>query len=371
MILKRVEKRIFANFEWQILVLMLLLCAVGLGVLYSAGYDQEIGHSETMKRQAVSMAIGLSGFLVCMLLNASFWKRIAFFVYFLGIVLLVLLETHGVIAGGARRWLNFGGFRMQPSEFMKLGVILTLARICSQNQSTRGGYNFVQLLLPLGITLLPVAMIAVEPDLGTALALLLVGASMVLFAGVRPATLIRLSIIGLLLCVPAWGKLKDYQRQRIVSFLSPEQDPQGTGYHANQSKIAVGSGYIFGKGFLKGTQTQLRFLPEQTTDFIFSVLAEEWGFIGSLTTLMLYLFLISRLMRISSRCSEPFSAFVAFGVSSLVFWHVVINIGMVSGIAPVVGITLPLLSYGGSSVVTVMASLGIVAGISVRRFLFA
>ncbi len=165
--------------------------------------------------------------------------------------------------------------------------------------------------------------------------------------------------------------LQDYQKDRIRTFMSPELDPRGKGYHAMQSKIAVGSGALSGKGFLQGTQTQLRFLPEQKTDFIFSVLAEEWGFAGSVLVIGLYAFLILRLLHISSRCSEPFAAFVSFGVAAMLFWHVFINIGMVIGIVPVVGITLALLSFGGSSVVVIVAAIGVVAGFSIRRYLFA
>lgn len=194
---------------------------------------------------------------------------------------------------------------------------------------------------------------------------------MLLLAGLHKKTLLTLLSAGILLTIPFWlFGLKDYQRQRILTFMSPESDPLGSGYHAIQSKIAVGSGAFWGKGFMQGTQTQLRFLPEQTTDFIFSVLAEEWGFVGTFLVIFLYGFLIFRLLSISSRCQDTFSAFVAFGVAALIFWHVLVNIGMVVGVLPVVGLTLPLLSFGGSSVTSVMAALGLAAGFSFRRFLF-
>ena len=372
MVFRRVNKKVILSVDWQLLILMLILSAVGLAGLYSAGFDQASGVSPTMERQAASMGVGLLAFLFCMFCKPSAWRRIAFAVYVIGCTLLLLTYFQGVVAGGAKRWLVLAGFRLQPSEFMKLALILALARIFSNSKSPRDGYTLVQLLLPCLVLFIPVVLIIIEPDLGTALCHLLIGGSMLLLAGVRRKTFTRLLLVGILLAIPAWKLvLKDYQRQRVLTFLSPEADPLGSGYHAMQSKIAVGSGAVSGKGYLQGTQTQLSFLPEQTTDFIFSVLAEEWGFIGSMFILILYGLLILRLLSISAKTSDPFASFVAFGVSALLFWHVVINIGMVVGVLPVVGLTLALLSYGGSSVVAVMAALGIVAGFSIRRFMFA
>lgn len=194
---------------------------------------------------------------------------------------------------------------------------------------------------------------------------------MLFLAGVRRGTIVRLLLVGGILVVPAWHMLKEYQKQRVLNFITPEADPLGTGYHAIQSKIAVGSGAVTGKGFMKGTQTQLRFLPEQTTDFIFSVLAEEWGFIGSLSILLLYAVLVLRTLGVASKCGESFSMYVCYGVASMMFWHVFVNIGMVIGVVPVVGVTLKLLSYGGSSVIAAMAGIGLVAGCSIRRSVFS
>jgi rod shape determining protein RodA len=209
-----------------------------------------------------------------------------------------------------------------------------------------------------------------EPDLGTALVHLAIAGSMLFLAGVQRGTIIRLALIGGLLAVPGWHMLKDYQKQRVINFITPEADPLGTGYHAIQSKIAVGSGAVTGKGFMKGTQTQLRFLPEQTTDFIFSVLAEEWGFMGSLVILTLYSILILRVLGVAARAPDQFSLYVCYGVAAMMFWHVFVNIGMVIGVVPVVGVTLKLLSYGGSSVIAAMAGIGLVAGFSIRKSVF-
>jgi rod shape determining protein RodA len=252
-----------------------------------------------------------------------------------------------------------------------MGVILALARLFSSEKVPQDGYGFQELLIPAAVLLLPMAITIVQPDLGTAICQGLIGGVMILLAGVKGRTLLRLGSLGVVLAIPGWSFLHDYQKKRILNFLSPEMDPLGSGYHAIQSMIAVGSGSEAGKGFLQGTQTQLRFLPEQTTDFLFSVLAEEWGFIGSALVIALYAFLVFRLIQIGSRAADRFSAFVCMGTAALVFWQVVINIGMVTGSLPVVGITLPLLSYGGSSVVTIMASLGLAAGTSARRFKFA
>ncbi|MCB0325342.1 MAG: rod shape-determining protein RodA [Bdellovibrionales bacterium] len=371
-VLRRIDKRTLANLNWPLIGIMLLLCAMGLGVQYSAGYDPDLGYSPPMQRQMAAMAAGLVVFIVCMCLTTSFWRRMSYPLFVVGTLALFGILVGGVVAGGARRWLDVGGFRVQPSEFMKLGMILALARYCSGERAPRDGYTLARLIPPLIIMAIPVSLIIQQPDLGTSLLYLFVGGSMLLLAGIRTGTLLRLTLFAIVLVIPAWNfMLHDYQRERVLNFLTPERDPLGSGYHAIQSKIAVGSGAVTGKGFLEGTQTQLRFLPEQTTDFIFSVLAEEWGFAGSITAISLYGLLILLLLRVGSRCSDAYSAFVSFGVAALIFWHMIINIGMVIGILPVVGLTLTLMSFGGSSVVTLMAALGIVAGFSMRRFMFA
>ena len=366
----RVVYRFLTNFEWQATLLMLLLCCAGLCVLSSAGFDASTGYSAPMQRQAMSMAIGLGVFSFCSIINTSFWKFWAYPFFVVGCVLLIAVLVNGHIAGGAQRWLNLGGLRMQPSEFMKFGLILTLARLFSERSAPLDGYSLVTLLIPGAVIGVPAALILIEPDLGTALCLSLVGGTMLLIMGVRWRAIKVLLMVAPIVLVIGWFSIRDYQRQRVLTFMSPENDPLGSGYHAMQSKIAVGSGMMTGKGFLHGTQTQLRFLPEQTTDFIFSVLAEEWGFIGSAAVLIIYGLLVVRLLQIGMSCKDSFPSFVTFGVGALLFWHAIINVGMVIGVMPVVGITLPLLSFGGSSVVTLMSALGIVVGISTRRFMF-
>ncbi len=365
-------KSISTRFDWPLGIAVFLLCSVGLLTLYSAGFNVDSGASAPMQRQAISMGIGLVAFLICMSFSPGFWNRYSYVIYFIGCVLLTAIFFTGVVAGGARRWLDIGGLRLQPSEFMKVALILALARLFSRRSASGQRYNLGSLIVPGLIMLLPVGLIVVEPDLGTALCHVLIGGSMLLVAGVQKRTLLGLSLACFCLSVPAWFfGLKDYQKQRILTFLSPEDDPLGTGYHAIQSKIAVGSGALTGKGYFQGTQSQLSFLPEQTTDFVFSVFAEEWGFLGSFFVIALYGFLLVRLLTIASRCRDAFPLFVVFGVASMIFWHVVVNVGMVVGVMPVVGLTLPLLSYGGSSVIAVMGALGLAAGISLRRFSFS
>ena len=272
---------------------------------------------------------------------------------------------------GSRRWLSLGPINIQASEVVKLGIILAFSRFLSRHPPSRFGYGLVSLLFPGFLLLLPMGLIMLQPDLGSALIVGSVGACMLLFMGVRLRILIPLVVIAVFAVVPAYSYLlHDYQKRRIEVLFNPEADPKGSGYHITQSKIAVGSGKLLGKGFLNGTQTQLQFLPEHTTDFVFSVLAEEWGFIGCLGVLMLYLLLLIRLLQLVQRTRDLFSCLIIFGIASRVFCNVVINVGMVVGLLPVVGIPLPLFSYGGSSTVSLMFSIGIVLGIGMRRFAY-
>lgn len=357
--------------EWQLVLIMLLLCSVGLVLLYSAGYNKQTGESIAFNRQFLSLCVGFAMFMLFALPKPSFWRHMAMPIFAFSCLLLIAVLFNGVVAGGARRWLSLGFIRIQPSEFMKLALILAMARVFVLKSAPTDGYTLKKLFIPFLVLVIPVELIRLEPDLGTALCHVLIGGSMLLIAGVRFGTFLKLFTVGTLLLIPAWSLLHDYQKKRVLNFMSPESDPLGSGYHALQSKIAVGSGSYFGKGFMEGTQTQLRFLPEQTTDFIFSVLAEEWGLVGAIIVLFLYAVLLLRVLYIARKSQDSFSAYLCFGVAALVFWHIVINIGMVIGVLPVVGLTLPFLSYGGSSLVVMMSSLGIVFGIAIRRYKFA
>ncbi len=377
-----IDRRSIAHFDWVLLIAGCLIPCLGLVVLYSAGYDPDSAgislgflpwkiQSTAFVKQLLFLSVGLVVMGVAVLVPHSFLFRISYLVYGLGIVLLLTVMFAGVVVNGSRRWLNFGSFNLQPAEMMKLGLALALSRYLSRHPPSRGGYRLKECVVPFIMVGVPMLLIAQQPDLGSALSLGAVGAALILFMGVNYKTILGLLLAVLIAVVPGWHFLHDYQKRRILVLIDPEGDPLGSGYHIIQSKIAVGSGGLSGKGYLKGTQSQLEFLPEHTTDFIFSVLAEEWGFLGCISVLVLYAFLIYRMVRVVGRSRDLFAALLVFGVLSVFFFHSVINIGMVVGVFPVVGIPLPLFSYGGSSVLSTMVGLGIVLGVSMRRFLFA
>jgi rod shape determining protein RodA len=274
-----------------------------------------------------------------------------------------------MITSGAQRWVKIGPLSFQPSEFVKISFILALAKFFHR-PADRKGYSLKQLPLPFLLLLLPMALILKQPDLGTAIVLLLVFFSVLIFVKIRWSSLLAIGMTGGAAVPVLWNFLKGYQKKRIITFFNPDLDPLGAGYHLMQSKIAVGSGGILGKGFMKGTQSKLGFLPEQQTDFIFSALGEEWGLIGSLFVIGLYVALILWGLRIAVQAKDRFSAILAFGVVAMLFWHVFINVGMVLGMMPVVGIPLPLLSYGGSFIVSTLIGAGLLLNVSMRRYLF-
>jgi rod shape determining protein RodA len=289
--------------------------------------------------------------------------------YLLSLLLLVAVMFWGKTVSGSRRWLVLGPLSFQPAEFAKIALILALATYFSRRPRTES-LRLKDLLAPIVLVLAPVALIVKQPDLGSSILVVLVAASLTLFVGVHWRTLAGLTLTLILSSPVIWSFLKDYQRQRILTYLNPEQDPLGAGYHIIQSKIAVGSGQFWGKGFLQGTQSQLRFLPEQHTDFVFSVFAEEWGFVGSAVLLLLFTGLILWGLQVARDCKERFGHLLALGVTALIFWQVFINLSMVTGFLPVVGIPLPLFSYGGSSLITTLLGVGFLLNIRMRRFLF-
>jgi rod shape determining protein RodA len=378
----RVGKRILAHFDWGLFGLTLLIPLCGLVVLYSSGYDPEASAplfgvvsvqfaSATCLKQAVFLCAGLFVMMVGMSIPTQAFHRGAFVLYVAALTLLVSVSLFGVVVNGSRRWLDLGGFNLQPSEFMKLGLIVTLARVLSKTPPKDGiAYKLVEIFVPCLFIFLPMGLIMQQPDLGTAISLGVVGFAQILFVGIRPKTIGLIVAAVLLLSYPTWHLLHEYQQRRILVLLDPEKDPQGSGYHITQSKIAVGSGALFGKGFLQGTQTQLEFLPEHSTDFVFSVLAEEWGFVGCVGLILLFFGLLAAMLRVATRSRDLFGCLLALGITAQFFAHVVINIGMVIGLMPVVGIPLPLVSYGGSSMLSLMFGLGIVQGVSMRRMVF-
>jgi rod shape determining protein RodA len=365
-----IDRRLFTSFDWVFFGLVMFLAAIGIMNIYSASAS----YSTTGLPFYLKQVSWGTGSLFIMLLVCSIdyhvLEDLSFWFYGMVLLLLILVMFMGRTSMGATRWLNLGFMNIQPSEPMKIVIIITFARYFSRYPVV-DGLNFRDMGFPLILMGLPALLILKQPDLGTAIMVLLVAGSIMLFVG------IRWSVIGsgLLALLPViylgWHYyLRDYQKNRVLNFLDPERDPLGSGYHLIQSKIAVGSGGIFGKGFLKGTQTQLRFLPEQHTDFAFSVFAEEWGLLGCMLLLMLYLFVVLWGLQIAGQCNDRFGRLLAVGVTAMLFWHIVINIGMVIGLFPVVGVPLPFLSYGGTSLVTSMTGVAILLNISMRRFMF-
>jgi rod shape determining protein RodA len=300
--------------------------------------------------------------------NYKLLDRWAPVIYALCVFLLIYVLIFGKYVAGARRWIMLGPVSIQPSELAKIAVIIILARYYSRLANIEG-LNLRELFAPFILAVIPFILIVKQPDLGTAMIVLLIAGSMTVFVKIERRSLLWI-ITSCATVVPlVWFFLKEYQKRRILTFLDPDRDPLGAGYHIIQSKIAIGSGMISGKGFLKGTQNALAFLPEQHTDFIFSVLAEEWGFIGAFILLCLFLILIIWGLNIAYRCREPFGTIIAVGVTAMIFWQAFINIAMTMGLMPIVGVTLPFISYGGSSVLTTMICVGLLMNVSMRRFL--
>ncbi len=365
------KKNRFNRFDWFALALLFLIGLMGILTLFSA--SQGIPSSEdgiqVHGKQGLWWALGFLGLAAALLLDYRHLEHYAYPIYGITVALLVYVLLFGRAIAGARRWIDLGLVQFQPSELVKLTLLLTLAKYFQDHQEDRP-YGLVQLWRPLLIFLIPFVLVLLEPDLGTAIILLLVSFSLLLFLGLRRRSLVVLCLVGVASLPAGWCFLKDYQKDRILTYLDPSRDPLGSGYHILQSKIAIGSGGFWGKGFLHGTQSRLRFLPEQHTDFIFSVFAEEWGFLGCALLLLAYLTVILWAFHLSTRSKDLFGMIVSLGVTFLLFWHVVINIAMGTGLLPVVGIPLPLFSYGGSFLLVVLLSVGVLVNIYLRRFVF-
>jgi rod shape determining protein RodA len=364
-----VDRRLITHFEWLLPLLGMAVCALGIVSVYSATHGPEApGPSTLALRQGIWFGAGMVGMLCVLAFDYRRLDRYAFVVYGAILVALLLVPVIGRVAGGSRRWITFGPVSIQPSEFMKLGLAIALAHHFARTTVARLGLR--ELVAPLVLTAVPAALILIQPDLGSATMLGFVAASMLVLGGIRLRWLLLLASPVLALAPVLWGHLKPYQQQRIITFIDPDADPLGAGYHIIQSKIAVGSGMLWGRGFLRGTQNHLNFLPEQHTDFIFSVFSEEFGFVGAATLMVLYLCFIIRALLIAARARDRFGALLTLGVVSIVFWQVVVNIGMVTGLLPVVGIPLPFFSYGGSSLFGLLVGVGLVMNVSMRRNLF-
>ncbi len=352
-----------ASMNWLLVVLVTLIAATGCLMLYSAANGD---WSPWAYRHAIRFAVGLVVMLAIALVDIRFWMRTAYLGYVVALVLLALVEVMGEIGMGAQRWIDLGVFQLQPSEVMKIALVLALARYFHGLTYEEVG-NPLNLVAPILMVGLPAALVLRQPDLGTAL-MMVAGAGAIFFlAGVRLWKFIAVLVAGIAAVPIVWQFLRGYQKQRILTFLDPESDPLGSGYHILQSKIALGSGGMFGKGFLKGSQSHLNFLPEKQTDFIFTMLAEEFGMVGGLALIGLYVSVLAYGFAIAIRSRSQFGRLIALGVTTTLFLYLFINVAMVMGLIPVVGVPLPMISYGGTAMLTMMIGLGLLLGVSIHR----
>lgn len=358
------------QFDWGLFVTVTAIALVGVVNLYSATSAAPNALREIYIQQIYWLTMGAGVAVLVASIDYRYYERYAWGGYVAGIVMLVLVFLLGREVRGSQRWIPIGSFSLQPSELMKVFFIVALAKHLHDDPRTEGR-TLKDLIIPGLILAGPMVLILAQPDLGTALILAAIFGTIMFLTPLKLRSFLTL-IGAFVVSAPLTWKylLKDYQRVRMLSFLDPETDILGDGWHAHQAKVAIGSGGWTGKGFLQGTQNQHRFLPDQHSDFPFSVWAEEQGFVGSLIVVVLYATLILWGLKIAADAKDRFGAVVAVGVSALLFWQAAINLGMVCGLLPVVGITLPLFSYGGSSVLTVMMGIGLLMNISMRRFHF-
>jgi len=363
------KNRYISNVNWGLVTISLALVVLGTVNLYSATVARE----KFSVYYIYHMYWFMLGLFLAILINIPDYRKLldlTYIIYGIVLLLLVIVAFKGKTVMGGRRWISLGFISIQPSEFMKLALIMALAQYYN-TRKTDGPYGWVDLWKPLMMIALPVALTLKQPDLGTAMIIAITGFSMMIFAKMRMWVLGPLTIFGIGGSVLLWSRvLKSYQKKRIDTFLNPNADLLGSGYHANQSTIAVGSGKGVGKGFMASTQSQFSFLPEQHTDFIFSVFSEEWGLAGVLLVLALFAVLLGIILEVARNAKDKFGVFVCIGVFFMLFAHLTINVGMVSGLLPVVGVTLPFFSSGGSSLITVMCAIAMVNSISRRRYTY-
>lgn len=360
------DRRLLKNFGWFLFFLTLAFSAISLLNLYSASYETGLA---SFKKQFFWVGVGLLALIFISFINYRLIRQYTFYIYSFTILLLIFVLFFGKEVAGSKSWIDISSLAtVQPSELVKISIILILAKFYD-NDYQATPYGFLDLIKPIIYIAAPTILVLMQPDLGTAMTILLIPGSMVLFMGVKKWSVAFILIVVLGVSFYSWHyTLKPYQKDRIKTFINPSSDPLNAGYNSIQSQIAIGSGGLSGKGLRSGSQTQLRFIPAQQTDFAFSVLAEEWGFLGSIFVLLLYFTIILWMLDTSSRAKDKFSMLVCFGVAAMFFWHAVVNVGMVIGILPVTGVPLLIFSYGGSSTLTAMIGIGLVLGIRMRKF---
>lgn len=351
------------NISFSYVMFIVILAAIGIVMLYSAANGN---WSPWAINQLIRFGMGFAVMIVLALTDIKLLLRYAYVFYFITLILLVVVEVAGHTGMGATRWINLGFIKLQPSEFMKIAMVLVLARYFHTSslqsiESVRG------IIPPLLMAIFPAFLIVLQPDLGTALMLIFTTAAMFFVVGVQIWKFVVVFIGGLITIPFAWHFLHDYQQNRVLTFLNPERDPLGAGYHIIQSKIALGSGGVFGKGFLKGSQSHLNFLPEKHTDFIFTMLSEEFGLVGAVLVVILNILILAYSYSFALKSTSYFGKLLAIGLATNYFMYIFINIAMVLGLLPVVGIPLPLISYGGTVMLSIMASFGIILCVHINR----
>ena len=352
------------HFDWPLFISIVVLAVLGVLNLTSATSSTTL---TLAKKQIYWLGIGTAGFFITAAIDYRIMNRLAYLLYGGGLMGLLAVLFFAPKVKGAHRWLMIGDMSVQPSEMMKILVIIALAKYLHDDPVVEGR-SLKHMAIPFLVVGFPMMLILRQPDLGTAMLIFLIFLSVMLLTKLKLRSIITLFLVALLSLPLTWTYLlEDYQKQRIFTFLNPGSDPVGAGWHARQSLYAIGAGGFSGKGYMQGTQNNFHFLPERWTDFPFSVWAEEWGFIGSILLLGIYIFIILWAVKLASQARDRFGAVLCVGVASLFFWHTVINIGMVTGLVPVVGVTLPLMSYGGSSLLTMMCAAGLLLNVSIRK----
>ncbi len=352
-----------SQLNFGLIMLLTLIACVGFAALYSAGGGNL---DPWASRQMARFAFSLFVMIFVAMINVQWWYKLSYLAFWAGLLLLIYVEVMGHVGMGAQRWINLGFMKLQPSELMKIAVVMALARYF-HTSSLEDMRRISYLVPPALVILAPVGLVMLQPDLGTSLMLLMAGGAMFFIAG-APLWLFGLVFLAGISSLPiAWQFLHAYQKKRVLTFLNPESDPLGAGYHITQSKIALGSGGIEGKGFLQGTQSHLNFLPEKQTDFIFTLWAEEWGFMGGAILLTLFGMVFIYGLWIAFRCRHGYGRFLTLGLTVNFSLYVFINIGMVMGLIPVVGAPLPLVSYGGTAMLSAMIGFGLIMSCNIHR----
>ena len=363
------SRNLYKDFDSALILMAFLLLIIGVATIYSATQAKGLPVGESFYLKQVQwIAVGLIALIIAITISYQKFIDLSYIIYGINIVLLVFVLVVGHIRLGAQRWFSIGGFAFQPSEFIKLSLILVLSNYVGSKKGAME--DFKSLMVPIFLLAVPFCLVVLQPDLGTALLLLPIFFSILVVGGANPKYLIGMILIGLAGLPVFWHALREYQRQRLLVFINPNIDPLGAGYTIIQSKIALGSGGLIGKGWTHGTQNQLNFLPERHTDFIFSVLGEEWGLLGALFLVLLYFVIVKKAFSVGSLTSDIYGRSIATGIAVMIGMQVVINIGMTIGLMPVVGIPLPLISYGGSSLIATLIAIGLLLNVGMRRSTF-